>query len=273
MTTIQEEIIRVKELIFGQPETQTIKECGDMGIDVTEKDHDGSYMAKQQLYNISKKTQSVHDRLDNGEALEGWMETKIAQMADNVDSVVNSFDYDEHKNHKDSDGDEYGKKRDAMLYRKSTEVEDRLDKIEGMDLGEQIMAGLQSGYADDSEGDNAYDFQSKGALGSQTELSDEGFTEPETNYSKIKKGYSFDSGGPEDSYMDSSDEYNMELGYELGEQDDGVGTGESDDAAGAGTASMGIWDSGIARGVANQIANTKWGDSNDVVRGKANPKW
>ena len=188
-------------------------------------------------------------------------------MSDNIDSVANSFDYDEHKNHEDSD--EYGKKRDAMLYRKSTEVEDRLDKIEGVDLGEQIMAGLQSGYADDSEGDNAYDFQSKGALGSQTELSDEGFTEPETNYSKIKKGYSFDSDGPEDSYTNSSDEYNMGLE----EQDDGVGTGESDDAAGAGTASMGIWDSGVARGVANQIANTKWGDSNDVTRGKANPKW
>lgn len=69
----------------------------------------------------------------------------------------------------------------------------------------------------------------------------------------------------------SYDEESME--YELGEQDAGTGTGESDDAAGAGTAAMGVWDSGVARGVANQIANTKWVDSNDVVRGKANPKW
>ena len=73
--------------------------------------------------------------------------------------------------------------------------------------------------------------------------------------------------------MDSSDEYNMDLDYELGEQTDGGGTGESDDGGGAGTASMGIWDSGVARGVANQIANTKWADSSDVTRGKANPKW
>ena len=248
MPTLQEEIIRVKELIFGLPETQTIKECGDMDIDVVEKDHDSSYMAKQQLYNIAKKAQSVHDRLDNGTRLEDWMESKIAQMSDNIDSVTNSFDYDEHEKHDN-------------------------DEILTIDLGEQIMAGLQGGYPDDSEGDNAYDFVSKGALGSQTELSDEGFTEPETNYSKIKKGYNFDSDGPQDSYMDSSDEYNMELGYELGEQDDGVGTGESDDGAGAGTASLGVWESGIARGIANQLANTKWSDSYQPERGKGNPVW
>ena len=248
MPTLQEEIIRVKELIFGLPETQTIKECGDMDIDVVEKDHDSSYMAKQQLYNIAKKAQSVHDRLDDGTRLEDWMESKIAQMADNIDSVTNSFDYDEHEKHDN-------------------------DEILTIDLGEQIMAGIQGGYPDDSEGDNAYDFESKGALGSQTELSDEGFTEPETNYSKIKKGYNFDSDGPEDSYMDSSDEYNMELGYELGEQDDGVGTGESDDGAGVGTASLGVWESGIARGIANQLANTKWSDSYQPERGKGNPVW
>ena len=63
----------------------------------------------------------------------------------------------------------------------------------------------------------------------------------------------------------------MELTYELGEQDDGGGTGESDDAAGAGTASMGVWESGIARGIANQIANSKWSDSYQPTRGKSNP--
>jgi len=199
MPTLQEEIRRVKELIFGPPETQTIKECGNMDIDVTEKDHDSSYMAKQQLY-------------DN-------------------------------------------------------------DEIVTTDLGEQIMAGLQTGYPDDSDGDNAYDFESKGALGSQTELDSEGFTEPETNYSKIKKGYNFDSDGPQDSYMDSSDEYNMELSYELGEQDDTAGTGESDDMAGAGTAALGVWESGVARGIANQIATGKWTDSYTTTRGKSNPVW
>ena len=257
MPTIQEEIIRVKELIFGQQKTQTIKEgCGDDVVVIDEpkhedKSHKGSYMAKQQLYNIAKKAQSVHDRLDRGETLEDWMESKIAQMADNIDSVSNSFDYDEHKDHEHHQEEE----------------------IVTIDLGEQIMAGLQAGYADDSGGDNAYDFESKGALGSQTELGDEGFTEPKTNYSKEKKGYNFDSDGPEDSYTNSSDEYNMELGYELGEQEDGSGTGESDDGAGAGTASLGVWESGIARGIANQISTGKWSDSYATTRGKSNPVW
>lgn len=248
MPTIQEEILRVKELIFGQPKTQTIKECGNMDIDVTEKDHGSSYMAKQQLYNISKKAQSVHDRLGNDEELEDWVESKIAQMSSSIDSVTNSFDYNEHN-------------------------DDKEEEIVTIDLGEEIMSGLQGGYADDSEDDNSYNFQSKGALGSQPELDGEGFTDPESNYSKIKKGYNFDSDGPRDSYIDPSDEYDTELGYELGEQEDGGGTGESDDGGGAGTASMGVWDSGITRGIANQVANSKWSDSYQPSRGKSNTLW
>ena len=246
MPTIQEEIARVKELIFGAPSENQINEgCGDVKPK-HEKKHHGSYMAKQQLYNIAKKAQSVHDRLGDNEQLEDWMESKIAQMADNIDSVANSFDYDEHEDHHE-------------------------EEVITLDLGEEIMSGLQGGYADDSEGDNAYDFQSKGALGSQPELGDEGFTEPETNYSKIKKGYNFDSDGPEDSYMSGVEDSEILMNYELGEQEAGTESGESDDAAGAGTASMGVWDSGIARGVANQLGNTKWSDSYQPGRGKANP--
>ena len=141
-----------------------------------------------------------------------------------------------------------------------------------VDLEEEIMSGIQSGYAD-TDGAEEYNFHSQGALGHQPELEDEGFTEPESNYSKEQKAYDFTSGGPQDSYMDPEEDYGMQLSYELGEQDDGTGTGESDDAAGAGTASMGIWDSGVARGIANQLANTKWGDSYQPSRGKANPLW
>ena len=84
--------------------------------------------------------------------------------------------------------------------------------------------------------------------------------------------YNFVSQGPEDSYIEASDNIDDEMTFELGEQE-GTDSGESSDGAGVGTASMGVWDSGVARGVANQIANTKWADNNDVVRGKANPKW
>jgi len=129
-------------------------------------------------------------------------------------------------------------------------------------LKEDTMSGLQGGYAD-TDGASEYTFTSKGALGSEPELSDEGFTEPETNYSKEDVAYDFDSGGPEDSYDQQ----------EFMEQDSGASTGESDDGAGAGTASVGVWDSGITRGSANQIINSKWSDSYPTSRGKSNPLW
>ena len=130
-------------------------------------------------------------------------------------------------------------------------------------LEEDIMSGLQGGYPD-TDGATHYTFTSKGALGSEPELGDEGFTEPETNYSKDWKGYNFHSEGPEDSYEDPQ---------EFLEQDSGTESGESSDAAGAGTASMGIWETGISRGIANQIINSKWTDSYQPSRGKANPVW
>ena len=71
--------------------------------------------------------------------------------------------------------------------------------------------------------------------------------------------------------MSGTGESEALLNYELGEQDAGTESGESDDAAGAGTASMGVWDSGIARGVANQIATGKWSDTYQTERGKSNP--
>jgi|TARA_B100001758_G_C18364688_1_gene587784 hypothetical protein len=242
--TLKEELNRVKEIMF--PKTT-----------IEEGKHESSYMAKSQLYNIAKKAQSVHDRLEDNEQIDDWMESKIAQMADNIDSVINAFDYDEFE--EKTVCDHCGKSHEG--------------DCEMISLEEDIMYGMQGGYPDTSDTEPGYDFDSKGPLGSEPELEDEGFTEPETNYSKIQKGFNFDSDGPEDSYMDASDEYNMELGYELGEQDAGTGTGESDDGAGAGTASVGVWDSGVARGIANQLANTKWSDTYQPSRGKANPLW
>ena len=129
-------------------------------------------------------------------------------------------------------------------------------------LSEDTMSGLQGGYAD-TDGASEYNFTSKGALGSEPELGEEGFTEPETNYSKEGQSYDFNSDGPQDSYSPE----------EFMEQEDGTGTGESDDGAGAGTASLGTWESGITRGSANQIINSKWSDSYQPSRGKSNPLW
>ncbi|MBT7452228.1 MAG: hypothetical protein HN793_15425 [Rhodospirillaceae bacterium] len=229
---INENINRVKELMGITNNVKPVNEG-----------HSNSYMAKSQLFNIASKAQSMYDRLEKDEQLDDWMESKIAQMADNIDSVVNSFTHDE--------------------------FEEKTMPCETTELEEDIMSGVQSGYPD-TDGASSYTFKSKGALGSEPELEDEGFTEPETNYSKKDSAYNFSSDGPQDSYMDSGDDYGLELSYELGEQE-GTESGESDDGGGAGTASMGVWDSGIARGVANQVSNSKWSDSYQPTRGKANP--
>jgi len=64
--------------------------------------------------------------------------------------------------------------------------------------------------------------------------------------------------------------YKLEDESELGEQEDGTsGAGE-----GVGTAAMTKWETGIARGVANQIAvSIGMSGYAGLGRGKANPLW
>ena len=78
----------------------------------------------------------------------------------------------------------------------------------------------------------------------------------------------FDSEGKEIGF------YRLNGNTEIGEQDDGGGAGTSADGGGVGTAAMGAWESGVARGVANQIG-VSIGNSGEkgTVRGKANPLW
>ena len=93
-----------------------------------------------------------------------------------------------------------------------------------------------------------------------------------SNYMNVVKDYLTHQMGVKDNGQTIRISYDDELmDYELDEQDGGTESGESDDGGGAGTASMGIWDSGVARGVANQITNSKWSDSYATTRGKANP--
>lgn len=55
-------------------------------------------MAKKQLIAIAKKAQSMFDRLPENMPLDDWMESHIAQMDKMMDSVHDSFDYDQSKN-------------------------------------------------------------------------------------------------------------------------------------------------------------------------------
>jgi hypothetical protein len=60
------------------------------------EDHEkGSYMAKQQLFTIATLAYKMWEMMEEGEQLEDWQESKIAQAEMGVVSVVKSYLYDE----------------------------------------------------------------------------------------------------------------------------------------------------------------------------------
>jgi hypothetical protein len=65
---------------------------------IKEEEKQGSYMAKQQLFTIATLAYKMWENMEDGEQLEDWMETKIAQSESSIISVVKSFMYDEVKN-------------------------------------------------------------------------------------------------------------------------------------------------------------------------------
>ena len=60
-----------------------------------EEKESGSYMAKQQLFTIATLAYKMWEIMEEGEQLEDWMESKIAQADQMVTSVVKSYMYDE----------------------------------------------------------------------------------------------------------------------------------------------------------------------------------
>jgi len=56
---------------------------------------DGSYMAKQQLFTIATLAYKMWEQLEDGEQLDDWMESKIAQADQGVTSVVKAYMYDD----------------------------------------------------------------------------------------------------------------------------------------------------------------------------------
>jgi hypothetical protein len=83
-------------------------------VKLLKEDHEeGSYMAKQQLFTIATLAYKMWEMMEEGEQIEDWMETKIAQSEQMVLSVVKSFMY----------GD----------------IEDQIHKNGGIDLGGLII--------------------------------------------------------------------------------------------------------------------------------------
>jgi hypothetical protein len=52
-------------------------------------------MAKQQLFTIATLAYKMWENMEDGEQLEDWMESKIAQSESSIISVVKTFMYDE----------------------------------------------------------------------------------------------------------------------------------------------------------------------------------
>lgn len=61
---------------------------------LAESQHGSSYMAKKQLWSIADKAEDMAKRLPDNTQLEDWMESHIAKADSMMDSVYDSFDYD-----------------------------------------------------------------------------------------------------------------------------------------------------------------------------------
>ena len=64
---------------------------------VNENHSEGSYMAKQQLFTIATLAHAMWEKMEDGEQLEDWMESKISQAEQSIVGVVKTFMYDEFK--------------------------------------------------------------------------------------------------------------------------------------------------------------------------------
>lgn len=69
---------------------------------VNENHSDGSYMAKQQLFTIATLAHAMWEKMEDGEQLEDWMESKISQAEQSIVGVVKTFMYDEFKDESQS---------------------------------------------------------------------------------------------------------------------------------------------------------------------------
>jgi hypothetical protein len=67
---------------------------GKFGKEIMEG-KDGSYMSKQQLFTIATLAYKMWEKIEDGEQLEDWMESKIAQAEQSVVAVVKAYMYDD----------------------------------------------------------------------------------------------------------------------------------------------------------------------------------
>jgi len=81
-----------KEYILTETQLKRIVES--MKTETTEGS-DGNYMAKQQLFTIATAAYKMWETMEDGEELEDWMSSKIAQAEQSVVSAFKAYMYDE----------------------------------------------------------------------------------------------------------------------------------------------------------------------------------
>ena len=89
-----------KEYLITEIQLKKIVET--MKVETTEGS-DGNYMAKQQLFTIATAAFKMWETMEEGEELEDWMSSKIAQAEQSVVSAFKAYMYDEfeEKNNRD----------------------------------------------------------------------------------------------------------------------------------------------------------------------------
>jgi hypothetical protein len=83
----------MKNVIISEKQLSDL--IGQVKNNVNESHEQGSYMAKQQLFMLATMAYTMWEKMEDGEQLEDWMETKIAQSEQSILSVVKAFMYDE----------------------------------------------------------------------------------------------------------------------------------------------------------------------------------
>jgi len=79
----------MKKIIITEDQLNTLKSK------LKEDNEKSSYMAKQQLFTIATLAYKMWEQLEDGEQLDDWMESKVAQVDQNITSVVKAYFYDE----------------------------------------------------------------------------------------------------------------------------------------------------------------------------------
>lgn len=89
-------------IITEEQLTKIIDKLSNMSEQEVKEGSDGNYMTKQQLFSIATLAYKMWEMLEEGEEIEDWMESKIAQCDASITSVVKAFLYDDITDKKNS---------------------------------------------------------------------------------------------------------------------------------------------------------------------------